>query len=154
LRSTLRFDEELRTRRLKKSTIDRLKLSPREKKYLLDHINGMCLWDEYPDSNEMEPRQWAKTYSAARKHILDASDGIDLNIPYVEQLHRLRPALAEKLKFRGEYEPPAEWAEHVFSRQSVPKLIAMLDRYEELVLNDPDNLPEGPVRDLWQDEME
>lgn len=154
LRSTLRFDEELRTRRLKKSTIDRLKLSPREKRYLLDHINGMYLWDEHPDSNEMEKRQWGQAYSAARKHILDATDGIDLNIPYVEQLHRLRPALAGKHMFCPLGRRLVLTPELEFSRQSVPKVIAMLDRYEELVLNDPDNLPEGPVRDLWQDEME
>ena len=39
--------------------------------------------------------------------------------------------------------------QHVFSRQSVPKLNALLDRYEELVLTDPKNLPSGPVRDVW-----
>ena len=149
LRSTLRFDEEMRTRRLKKSTIDGLKLSPREKGYLLHHINGMYLQDEHPDSVEMDRRKWTQTYSAARKNIMKATNGIDLNIPYADQLHRLKPALADKLKFQGEYRPPAEWAEHVFSRQSVPKLNALLDRYEELVLTDPKNLPSGPVRDVW-----
>ena len=150
LRSTLRFDEELRTRRLKKSTIDSLKLSPREKGYLLHHINGIYLQDEHPDSVEMDRRKWTQTYSAARKNIMKATNGIDLNIPYADQLHRLKPALADKLKFRGEYQPPVEWAEHVFSRQSVPKLNVLLDRYEELVLTDPENLPDGPVRDVWQ----
>lgn len=152
LRSTLRFDEELRTRRLKKSTVDSLKLSPREKGYLLHHINGMYLQDEHPDSVEMDRRKWTQTYSAARKNIMKATNGIDLNIPYADQLQRLRPALADKLTFRGEYLPPSEWAEHVFSRQSVPKLNALLDRYEELVLTDPANLPDGPVRDVWQDD--
>lgn len=152
LRATLRFDEELRTRRLKKSTVDSLKLSPREKGYLLHHINGMYLQDEHPDSVEMDRRKWTQTYSAARKNIMKATNGIDLNIPYADQLHRLKPALADKLKFMGEYQPPAGWAEHVFSRQSVPKLNALLDRYEELVLTDPENLPDGPVRDVWQDD--
>ncbi len=152
LRSTLRLDEELRTRRLKKSTIDSLKLSPREKGYLLHHINGMYLQDEHPDSVDMDRRKWTQIYSATRKNIMKATNGIDLNIPYAEQLHRLKPALADKLKFRGEYVPPAEWTEHVFSRQSVPKLNALLDRYEELVLTAPENLPEGPVRDMWLDD--
>lgn len=150
VRSTLRLDDDLRTTRMKKTTVEGLKLSKREKKYLMDHLNGMNVLFEHPDIRMMAERQWSKTYSAARKNIMEATRGIDLNIFYTDQVERLSPAIAHNLKFKGEYEPRAGWAEHVFSRDSSPRLQPMLDRYVGLLLSGRDNLPSIPLRDLWQ----
>jgi hypothetical protein len=150
VRSTLRLDDDLRTKRMKKTTVDGLKLSKRDKKYLMDHLNGMDVFLEHPDIQMMDQRQWSKTYSAARKNIMLATSRIDLNIRYVDQVERLSPAIARTLAFQEEYKPPAGWAEHVFSRDSSPTLQPMLDRYVDLWLSGRDELPSGPVRDLWR----
>lgn len=150
VRSTLRLDDDLRTTRMKKTTVEGLKLSKREKKYLMDHLSGMDVRLDHSDIRMMNERLWSKTYSAARKNIMEATRGIDLNIPYADQIERLSSAIAHNLKFLGEYEPLIGWVEHVYSRDSSPKLQPMLDRYVDLLLTGQGNLPPGPVRDLWQ----
>jgi hypothetical protein len=149
VRSTLRLDDDLRTKRMKKTTVDGLKLSKREKQYLMDHVNGMDVFSEHSDVQMMDTRQWSKTYSAARKNVMVATRGIDLNIRYTDQVERLSPVIAHTLTFKGEYQPPSVWVEHVFSRDSSPMQQPKLDRYVDLLLTGQGNLPPGPVRDLW-----
>ncbi|WP_238877022.1 hypothetical protein [Achromobacter xylosoxidans] len=148
VRGVLRLDAEIRTKRLKKSTVEGLSLSRREKSYLLAHLDGMCLREAHSDAREMEPRSWCKTYSAARRKIFSVT-GIDLDIPYAGHTRRLAPGLSEKLKYRGEYRPPAGWAEHMFSQASVPNQVEKLTWYVEQRLSGSDDVPTFPLRDAW-----
>lgn len=145
IRSTLRLDEKLRTKSLKRTSVDGLHLSARAKGYLLKHLNGMNVRNDHPDVALLGKR-WAKTYSAARWSIMQETGGIDLNIPYKRQLAHYSAALAELLTFRT-YRPPNDWARHVFSSESARLVNLMLDVYLEEVLK-------GiawplPLRDDW-----
>lgn len=146
VREVLRLDAEIRTKRLKKSTVEGLSLSRREKAYLLAHLDGMCLREEHSDARGMEPRSWCKIYSAARRNIF-SDTGIDLDIPYASHTRRLAPGLTEKLRYRGEYRPPAEWAEHMYSRTSVPKCVETLNWYVDQRVRGCDDIPVLPLRD-------
>lgn len=148
-REVLRLDAEIRTRRLKKSTVEGFSLSRREKSYLLAHLEGMCVREEHSDAREMEPRSWCKTYSAARRKIFTVT-GIDLDIPYTSHTRRLVPGLSEKLGYRGEYRPPAEWAEHMYSRTSVPNYMETLRWYVDQRVRGGDDIPALPLRDAWE----
>lgn len=147
VREVLRLDVEIRTKRLKKSTVEGFSLSRREKGYLLAHLNGMCLRESHGDAREMGPRVWCKTYSAARRRIFDVT-GIDLNIPYISQTRRLAPTLSIKLRYPGEYRPISEWARNIFSRASVPNHVEALIWYTRQLLDGNDHIPNLPLRDV------
>lgn len=149
VREVLRLDAEIRTKRLKKSTVEGFPLSRREKSYLLAHLEGMCVREEHSDAREMEPRSWCKTYSAARRKIFTVT-GIDLDIPYASHTRRLAPGLSEKLKYRGEYTPPAAWGEHMFSRTSVQNHVKKMNWYVDQRLSEYDGFPVPPLRDAWE----
>lgn len=153
VRNALRLDEGIRSKRLKKNTVDSLPLSRREKGYLLAHLDGMCLREEHSDAREMDPRSWCKTYSAARRNIFSATC-IDLDIPYASHTRHLVPALSERLRYPGEYTPPAKWAKHIFSRTSILVHTETLHWYIEQRLCKSDAIPMPPLRDAWDREVE
>lgn len=120
----LRFDEGLRTRRLKRSTVEGLKLSLKEKTYLLKHLEGTYVRETF-DPHLSDSNKWSKTYSAARLNIL-AESGIDLNIPYRVQKKDIKTILAQKLRYPGEFVPSTSLAPHVYSRVSMPLALKRL----------------------------
>lgn len=147
VREDLRLDENIRSKRLKRTTVAALQLNSREKSYLLAYLDGMCIREEHNDAQRMEHRAWCKTYSAARRRIFEVT-GLDLNIPYASHTRHLVPALSDKLKYPGEYSPRAEWAEHVFSRCSAPNYLETLNWYVDQKLNGRDDRPMPPLRDV------
>lgn len=147
VREDLRLDKNIRSKRLKRSTVASLPLNSREKSYLLLYLEGVCVREEHSDARSMEHRAWCKAYSAARRRIFEVT-GLDLNIPYACHTRGLVPTLSAKLKYPGEYSPRTEWAEHVFSRASAPRYVAALNWYIRLKLSGRDDCPLPPLRDV------
>lgn len=146
LRTTLRLDEKIRTRRLKKTTVPSLKLSPKAKKYLAYHLNGNNVRD-HRDFAEMPTRsERSKYYSAIRLRILE-NEGIDLDIPYVVQTRQLSPRLSTLLVYPGEFKPADHFAGYVFSPVSVP---GRMSRLKDAVLHcDPSSVAPVPIRTTY-----
>lgn len=146
LRTTLRLDEKIRTRRLKKTTVPSLQLSPKAKKYLAYHLNGNNVRD-HRDLEEMPTRSArSKYYSAIRLRILE-NEGIDLDIPYVVQTRQLSPRLSTLLVYPGEFKPADHLARYVYSRVSVPEAMSTL---KDAVLQcDPNNVAPVSVRTTY-----
>ena len=126
-REALRLDEQVRTKRLKLSTVDglNLNLNDSDKEYLRYHLKGGVVRN-HSDFASMPPLQLSKRFSALKKRISIATDGVDLNIPYAVQSRQLSSALAEQLVFPGEYKPPEHLAPHLFSRISAPVALKKL----------------------------
>ena len=124
-RQALRLDEQVRTKRLKVTTVDGLKLNDADKEYLRYHLGGGVVRN-HADYVVMADLQRSKRYSALKKRISVATDGVDLNIPYSVQSRQLSSDLSEQLVFPGEYEPPEHLAPHLFSRISAPVALKTL----------------------------
>lgn len=143
LRTTLRLDEKIRTRRLKKTTVPSLQLSPKAKKYLAYHLNGNNVRN-HRDLEEMPTRSArSKYYSAIRLRILE-NEGIDLDIPYVVQTRQLSPRLSTLLVYPGEFKPADHFAGYVYSRVSVPEAMSTLK--DAVLQYAPNIVPPVPVR--------
>jgi len=146
LRTTLRLDEKIRTRRLKKTTVPSLKLSPKAKKYLAYHLNGNNVRNHPDISNLDTAGKRNKYYSAIKLKIFDATDGIDLNLPYVVQTQELSPRLSKLLVYPGEFKPADHFAGYVYSRVSVPEAMSTL---KDAVLQcAPNSVAPVPIRTI------
>lgn len=145
LRTTLRLDENIRTRRLKKTTVPSLQLSPKAKKYLAYHLNGNNVRD-HRDLAEMPTRsERSKYYSAIRLRILE-NERIDLDIPYVVQTRQLSPRLSTLLVYPGEFKPADHLARYEYSRVSVPEAMSTL---KDAVLQcAPNSVAPVPIRTI------
>lgn len=132
LRQTLRLDEGMRTKRLKKTSVSGLKLSDSDQGYLLEHLDGAFI-RQHDDFLAMSKGQFSSRYSALRKRIFEKTDGIDLDLPYAVQ-SRLSASLSELLAFRGEFEPDEELAGYLFSRVSVPFVTELTNAMVDEVL--------------------
>jgi hypothetical protein len=124
VRQTLRLDENLRARAFRKSSVPKLDLSDRAKKYLLMHLDKVSIRDlpEFGGAGTLKEQQ---AYSAFRSAIRKAS-GIDIEWEAVKQTRGLSDWLPKLLVFEGDYEPPATTAGYEFSRTSVPVAIREL----------------------------
>lgn len=125
LRQTLRLDEGMRTKRLKKTSVSGLKLSDSDQDYLTLHLEGACI-RQHADFLAMPKGQFSSRYSALCKRIFEKTDGIDLDLPYAAQ-SRLSASLSDLLVFLGEFEPDGELAGYVYSRVSVPFATVQLE---------------------------
>ncbi len=132
LRQTLRLDDGMRTKRLKKTSIDSLDLSVGDKVYLTQHLDGASIRN-HADFAAMPKSQFSSRYSALRKRIFKATDGIDLDLPYAVQ-SRLSSSLCELFVFPDEFEPDEDLAGYMFSRVSEPFVIERLDAIVSEVL--------------------
>ena len=132
LRQTLRLDEGMRTKRLKKTSVSGLKLSASDQSYLLQHLDGASI-RQHADFLAMLQGQFSSRYSALRKRIFEKTDGIDLDLPYAVQ-SRLSASLSELLVFPGEFVPDEELAGYLFSRVSVPYVTALTNAMVDEVL--------------------
>ncbi len=132
LRQTLRLDDGMRTKRLLKDTVKKLKLNVSDQAYLTLHLEGVSI-RQHADFLAMPKSQFSSRYSALRKRIFNATDGIDLDLPYAVQ-SRLSSSLCELFVFPDEFEPDEDLAGYLFSRVSEPFVNARLDAMVSEVL--------------------
>lgn len=124
VRQILRLDENLRARTFRKSSVAKLDLSPKFKKYFLMHLDKVRIRDlpEFGGAEELKDQQ---AYSAVRSAIRKAS-GIDIEWEAVKQTKGLSNWLPKLLVFQGDYEPPAKFAGYEYSKISMPVAIKQL----------------------------
>lgn len=151
VRATLRLDEGLRTRRLKKTTVAGLKLCPIDKKFLIWHLSCKNVRD-HPIIRDMEPGdKQNKYYSAVKRRIQDAClpEKIDIATRYDVQTQKLSDRLSTLLAYPDEF-TPAEYLEaFVFSRTSLPLAIEKLRAIvSNVLLFGPDSAPPLPGRTI------
>ena len=124
VRSTLRLDEELRTKQMRSQTVAALNLPEPDKTLLRYHLDRNKA-REHPRFDILSAKQASKAYSASRLRILESTK-VDLDMDYDDQLKSLFPSLSELLVFPGKYEPSDRIAAFVFSPISVPIALAKL----------------------------
>ena len=134
VRSTLRLDEELRTKQIRSNTIAALNLPKADLVLLRYHLNRNIA-REHPRFAVLSATQASKAYSATRLRILDCTK-IDLGIDYDDQLKHLFPSLNDLLVFPGRYEPSEDIAAFIFSPVSVPVVLKTLQKLTDDILND------------------
>lgn len=132
IRSTLRLDEELRTKQIRSKTIAALNLRKSDLTLLRYHV-GRNIAREHPQFDVLSAKQASKAYSASRLRIL-SSTRIDLDINYDDQLKSLFPSLTELVVFPGQYVPGEQIAEFIFSPVSVPIALKKLEHLTQEVL--------------------
>ena len=130
MRGKLRLDDGLRPKRLKKKTIQTLRLTPDDKRLLEWHISDNKARDHPMFKVNPDPKNRMDRYYAASQRIYTETKGIDLEIPYKVQIKQLEHDLGKDLAFPGEFVPPAHLEPFVYSRTSVPLAI---DRLEEII---------------------
>ena len=134
IRSTLRLDEELRTKQIRSNTIAALNLPKADLALLRYHLNRNIA-REHPRFALLSSKQASKSYSATRLRILGCTK-IDLDIDYDDQLKNLFPSLSDLLVFPGRYEPSEEIAEFIFSPASVKVALKRLEELTDDILRD------------------
>jgi hypothetical protein len=113
VRSTLRLDEELRTKQIRSKTIAALNLPKADLTLLRYHVSRNIAREHFR-FNVLSATQASKAYSASRLRILNSTK-IDLDIDYDDQLKSLFPSLSELLDFPGKYAPSERIAAFIFS---------------------------------------
>lgn len=152
LRATLKLDENFRSKRMKKTTVDGLKLCPLDRKLLAYHLRGEYVRDHEHFRNMTELHR-SQLYSAIRVRVRD-KEGIDFNVPYADT-KLLSPGLSRLLAYPGEFEvnpldPCDPLNGYIFSRISVPAVIAKLKAIVDAVLkHGPGRLPRVPERTVF-----
>ena len=136
LRETLQLDKKVRSRRMKKTTVDSLPLTAIEKKLLNYHLNDGNV-REHQYFMDMNAKTRSARYSAIKRKV-EEQEGIDLDTPY-RLTKLLSPRLSTLLVFPGELQPDnflwdVDLTGHVFSRITAPKMSAELDRLTEEIL--------------------
>lgn len=144
LRQTLQLDKEVRTSRMKKTTVDSLRLTAIEKELLVYHLSDGNV-REHPYFMNMNPKTRSARYSAIRLKV-DYQEHIDFDIPYAltKNLSRRLPKI---LTNPGELQPAdflegADLTDHVFSRATEPKIRAKLDLLTEEILQSGPKAPQ------------
>lgn len=133
VRTTLRLDEDLRAHRLKKTTVNTLKLSAKVKKYLTYHLNGNLV-REHPDFKDWDyDPNLRKVYSSAKKAIEKATH-LNIAVRYLTQIKNASTMLPGLLKYPGEFVPAPRHADFVFSRSSAPGHMKKLNKAIDDVL--------------------
>ena len=117
IRSTLRLDEELRTKQIRTQTMAALNLSESDKTLLRYHLDRNKA-REHPRFGILSSKQASKAYSGSRLRILECTK-VDLDIDYDDQLKNLFPSLSDLLVYSGKYEPSERIAQFIFSPISV-----------------------------------
>ena len=142
VRDTLRLDENLRARAFRKSSVAKLDLSPKFKKYFLMHLDKVRIRDlpEFGGAEELKDQQ---AYSAVRSAIRKAS-GIDIEWEAVKQTKGLSDWLPRLLVFQGDYEPPAKFAGYEYSKISMPIAIRQLQEVCIVALEQGPNYKPAP----------
>lgn len=160
LRQTLQLDKKVRSRRMKKTTVDGLPLTPIEKKLLAYHLKGGNV-REHEHFHRMNAKNRSARYSTMRIKVSE-QEGVDFDTPY-ELTKLLSPRLSTLLTFPGELQPAnflwdVDLTNHVFSRATAPRISTELDRLTDEILEfgptewpltQPRNTPGGnmkPVR--------
>ena len=147
IRQTLRLDDQMRTTRLKSKTIEgtKLKLNQSDKDYLTYHWNGGVV-REHADFEAMPDLQRSKRFSALKARIWDATNGIDLTIPYAVQSKQLSSDLSDRLVFSRLFKVPKHLEPYVFSPVSARVAIKQLRAIVNGVLESgPDSVPPVPT---------
>jgi hypothetical protein len=114
IRQALRLDENLRTKRPKPTSIQ--KLGPLDQAVLKDHLDGKNTRD-----HPMLRSKGNQYFSAVKLRILKALR-IDIAIPWVEQSNKYCPRLSSILDWRGPYHPPSLLERHSFCKSSIAAL--------------------------------
>lgn len=146
VRSTLRLDEDLRTKQIRSQTVAALNLPESDKTLLRYHLDRNKA-REHPRFSVLSPKQASKAYSASRLRILESTK-IDLDINYEDQLKTLIPSLGELLVFPGQYEPSERIAQFIFSPVSVPIALERLAMLTDDILRNRDTAASDETRPL------
>ena len=154
LRQTLQLDKEVRSRRMKKTSVDGLPLNTIEKELLAYHLNDGTV-REHPYFMNMNPKTRSARYSAIRLKV-DCQEHIDFDIPYA-MTKLLSRRLPKILTNPGELQPAGflegvDLTDHVFSRATEAKIRAKLDLLTEEILQSgptesPSTQPGKPPHD-------
>lgn len=163
LRDTLRLDEiqlaleekgGLRIKGLKKTTVSKLSLSEKYKKYLLWHLNDRNVRD-HPDFRAIGSGTALNSRISACKGRIYDKIGVDITIPWRAQSRQLSPRLATLLIYEGEFQTSpfdldGKQYGYLFSRVSVPVVIPKLMAITEKVINDgPGSMPPIPKNTVY-----
>jgi hypothetical protein len=163
LRDTLRLDEiqlamdengGLRIKGLKKTTVPKLNLPEKDKKYLLWHLNDRIVRD-HPDFRAMGFGTALNSRISASKIRIYEKTGVDITIPWRVQSRQLSPRLATLLVYEGEFQTgPFDSDDklygYLFSRVSVPVVIRKLKAITDKVIkHGPDSVPPVPQNTVY-----
>lgn len=144
----LHLDDDFRLTRLKKTTVRDLPLSERDKKFLVYHLNDHTVRD-HPDFQAMNEKQRSYRYSDLRRRI-KKKIGIELNIPFKDQIKQLSARAADLLVYSDEYVPPEHLAGYLFSRTSFPVVIAKLKAIvADVIKYGPESVPPVPKNTVY-----
>ena len=131
IRAGMRLDEGLR-RRAPKEEFLRNMAEP-DQTVLRYHLNGGDV-RKHPIILAKANIHAQNVYYSAVKNRLLKKVKVDVSIEWAKQSEQLSPRLAELIRYTGDYEPPIELAEKVYSRESAPARIAkMVALIEELL---------------------
>lgn len=149
LRTTLRLDDNLRSKILKKTSVQGLKLSENQKKYLLYYLDGNMV-REHRDFSVMENGKANKAFSAARLAVLDET-GIDFKIDNAVRTKELSDGLRDLLVLQIGFSPAEYLAGYVFSRISLPFALKQLKAIVEVVLvSGSDSVPPAQCTTIYR----
>lgn len=147
VRSTLRLDEELRSKQIRSKTVSALNLPKSDLTLLRYHLDRNKA-REHPMFSALSTKQVSKAYSASRLRIMESTK-IDLEVDYDDQLKNLFPSLSELLVFPGKYKPSERIAAFVFSPISVPIILEKLAQLtDDMLHNRAVTVPKGEIKNL------
>lgn len=152
LRTTLRLDEKIRTKRLKRTSIPDLKLGPIDKKLLEYHLDGGVVRDHEVFRDMPEPNR-SKYYSAISLRVFDEVQ-IDFEISYANR-GLLSPTMSKLLVYQGEFQPdwevPGDYlGGYMSSRVSLPVAVAkVIAIVADVMKYGPDCVPPLPDRTIF-----
>ena len=149
IRSTLRLDENLRAKVLRKSTVATLDLSPSEKKFLLLYLDNATIRDleEFNGDDKLKDQ---KRYSDLRTAILRVTK-IDIDLDNVVRTKGLSENLGSLLVEAGCYAVPDRLKPYFWSRISSPVAIGQLKRITDgLMEYGPRRLPTPPTETIYR----
>ena len=124
IRTELRLDEGLRKRAPKEAFI--LSMAEPDQTILRSHLAGGDARKHWLILTKDTTHQQNVYYSAIKNRLLKKVK-VDISIEWTKQSEQLSPRLAELIRYTGDYEPPVELAEKVFSRDSAPVRMAKLE---------------------------
>jgi hypothetical protein len=149
IRSTLRLDENLRAKVLRKSTVATLDLSPSEKKFLLLYLDDATIRDreEFNGDNTLKDQ---KRYSDFRARILRLTK-IDIDLDNVVRTKGLSENLGPLLVESGCFGVPDLLTPYACSRISVPAAIGQLRGITDGLMEwGPRRLPTPPTETIYR----
>ena len=124
IRTGLRLDEGLRKRAPKEEFI--CSMAEPDQTILRSHLNGGDARKHWLILAKDTTHQQNVYYSAIKNRLLKKVK-VDISIEWAKQSEHLSPRLAELIRYTGDYEPPMELAEKVYSRASAPERIAKME---------------------------